>query len=134
MGNVVYIFGDESGNFDFSTNDGATRYFILTTAMMENCSVGDALLELRRELAWKDVLLTEQFHASTDRQEVRDYVFECIAGFDFRVDATVLEKRKAIERYRGDVSQFYKLSSISWLGGFTLNILGQQFVEATRFS
>ena len=68
------------------------------------------MLELRRELAWKDVLLTEQFHASTDRQEVRDYVFECLAGFDFRVDATVLEKRKAIERYRGDVSQFYRLA------------------------
>lgn len=110
MGNVVYIFGDESGNFDFSNNQGATRYFMLTTIMMENCSVGDALLELRRELAWKDVLLTEQFHASTDRQEVRDYVFDCIAGFDFRVDATVLEKLKTIERYRSDVFQFYRLA------------------------
>lgn len=67
--------------------------FILTTVMMEKCSVGDALLELRRELAWKDILLTEQFHASTDRQEIRDYVFNRITGYEFRVDATVLEKR-----------------------------------------
>lgn len=110
MGNVVYIFGDESGNFDFSNNEGATSYFILTTVTMNNCSIGDALLQLRRELAWKDVLLTEQFHASTDRQEVRDCVFDCIASFDFRVDATVLEKRKTIERYRDDVSQFYRLA------------------------
>ncbi len=120
MGNVVYVFGDESGNLDFSNNQGASRYFILTTVMMENCSVGDALLQLRRELAWKDVLLTEQFHAASDRQEVRDYVFESIAGFDFRVDATILEKRKTVERYRCDVSEFYRLA---WW--FHLKYVGQ---------
>lgn len=110
MGDAIYIFGDESGNFDFSNHRGATRYFILTTVLMKNCAVGDSLLELRRELAWKDVLLTEQFHASTDRQQIRDYVFERIVNFDFRIDSTILEKRKAIDRYRNDVSQFYRLA------------------------
>lgn len=58
-----YILGDESDNFDFQTKKGGSRYFILTTGMMTSCEVGDALLALRRELAWKNVLLTEQSHA-----------------------------------------------------------------------
>ena len=120
METVVYIFGDESGNFDFSQKQGASRYFILTTVMMKSCAVGDALLQLRRELAWKDVLLTEQFHASSDRQAVRDQVFNCLARFNFRVDATILEKRTTIERYQTDVSQFYRLAW--WLH---LKYLGQ---------
>ena len=78
--------------------------------MLKSCAVGDALLHLRRELAWKDVLLTEQFHAATDRQEIRDQVFNCISNFDFRIDATILEKRKTIEKYRIEVSKFYQLA------------------------
>ena len=27
----TYLYADESGNLDFSLNDGASRYFILTT-------------------------------------------------------------------------------------------------------
>jgi len=110
MENVIYIFGDESGNFDFTNNEGDSRYFILTTVTLKDCSVGDALLKLRREMAWKDVVLTEQFHAASDCQEVRDQVFKCITTFDFRVDATVLEKKKTIDRYRLDVSRFYQLA------------------------
>jgi hypothetical protein len=42
-----FVFADEAGNFDFSRQLGATRYFVLTTVTMDNCGVGDALLALR---------------------------------------------------------------------------------------
>jgi hypothetical protein len=48
-----YVFADEAGNFDFSSNPGASRYFILTTVTLSgDCSLGDDLMRLRRELAW----------------------------------------------------------------------------------
>src|SRR3990172_9841789 len=40
----TYVFADESGNFDFSTRLGATKYFILTTLTAPDCSLGDGLL------------------------------------------------------------------------------------------
>ena len=39
----------EAGNFDFSTNTGASRFFILCTVTADTCvAVGDSLLALRR--------------------------------------------------------------------------------------
>lgn len=60
---------------------------------MEDCSVGDRLLALRRELAWSGVQL-DQFHATSDKQRVRDRVFDLLAASDFRFDVTILDKRK----------------------------------------
>jgi|GEM_PF-5849601 hypothetical protein len=48
----VYVFADEAGNFDFRRADGATRYFILGTITTRDAAAGEALLGLRRELAW----------------------------------------------------------------------------------
>ena len=48
----VHVFADEGGNFDFSRNVGASRYFILTTVTMDTTEVGDALTQLRRGLSW----------------------------------------------------------------------------------
>jgi hypothetical protein len=49
----VFVFADEAGNFDFSRRAGASKYFILVTITLPDCSAGLALLELRRELAWE---------------------------------------------------------------------------------
>jgi hypothetical protein len=51
----VYVFADEAGNFDFPRASGATRYFILGTITTSDASAGEALLDLRRELAWEGV-------------------------------------------------------------------------------
>lgn len=104
-----YVFADEAGNFDFSTNQGASKYFILTTVTVDDCEIGNGLLNLRRELAWEGVNLDRVFHASTEKQAVRDRVFGLLEDFNFRVDATILEKSKAMpktyeERY------FYQLA------------------------
>lgn len=90
-----YVFSDEAGNFDFSRNPGASRYFILGTVAASDCQVGDDLLQLRRELGWRGVHLDRVFHATEDPQAVRDDVFEVLRRGDFRIDATILEKSKA---------------------------------------
>lgn len=90
----LYLFADESGNFDFSPGRGASRYFILTTVALADTTSGDALLALRRELAWDGVGLDTEFHATTDAQAVRDRVFTAIGAHHFVVHATVVDKRR----------------------------------------
>lgn len=104
-----YVFADEAGNFDFSRNDGASRYFILCTVSSEACHVGDELLRLRRELGWKGLHLDSVFHATEDPQAIRDEVFSLLGGLDFRVDATILEKCKAQPHLR-DEKRLYKMA------------------------
>jgi len=104
-----YVFADEAGNFDFSSASHASRYFILCTVSAEHCQAGDKLLDLRRDLGWKGLHLDRVFHASEDPQAIRDEVYALLATLDFRVDATIFEKRKALPRLR-DPQQFYKLA------------------------
>lgn len=106
----LFIFADECGNFDFSHGPDASKYFILATVTATDCAVGRALLDLRRELAWEGLGLGTEFHASTDTQAIRDRVFATIAPFDFRIDATILEKEKAVPSLRASDEQFYKLA------------------------
>ncbi len=107
--NRIYVFADEAGNFDFSAGRGASRYFILTTVTMGEFAVGDALLELRRQLAWEGIeQATHDFHATEEKQAVRDRVFAALAPWDFRIDATILEKRKARPHLAQDEVRFYK--------------------------
>lgn len=103
-----YIYADESGNFDFSLNQKASRYFILTTVVIDNHTIESDLLDLRRELAWTGVLLSRGFHATEDKQLVRDKVFDILKGYNLRIDATILEKRKAQPKIRPTDTRFYK--------------------------
>lgn len=104
-----YVFADEAGNFDFSSRDGASRYFVLTTVTADDCSVGDDLLRLRRSLGWKGLHLDRVFHATEDPQAVRDEVFALLDRADFRVDATILEKRKAQPHLQSEAA-LYKMA------------------------
>jgi hypothetical protein len=104
-----YVFADEAGNFDFSTNAGASKYFILTTVTIDDCRVGDDLLELRRQLAWRGINLDRVFHATTETQAVRDEVYTLLAGADLRIDATILEKRKTQLHLQAD-TPFYQMA------------------------
>ena len=92
----AYIFSDESGCFTFNNNESASRYFIVCTIMLPDCAIGDGLHSLRRDMVWRDLPVTEEFHATKDKQIIRDEVFDYISKQDLRIDATLLDKPKAL--------------------------------------
>lgn len=104
----VYVFADEAGDFTFERSPKASRYFIACAVAMEDCDVGLELLRIRRELAWSDAPIGDQFHASEDKQVVRDRVFQVIADSKIRVFAQVLEKSKAQPQIRSSKHRFYQ--------------------------
>lgn len=104
----MYVFADEGGNFDFSRNVGASRYFILTTVTMESCEVGAALTTLRRELSWDGHDLSNGFHASHDSHAIRARVFDELMKHDIRVDAVILDKPKAQPQTHPNEPRFYQ--------------------------
>jgi hypothetical protein len=107
----VYVFGDEAGDLAFkpASPPGISRYFIIGTVAMDDCSIANKLIELRREFAWNGLHLDE-FHATVDKQRVRDRVYETISEHDLRFDATILDKRKAYPYTYSDPLYFYKLA------------------------
>lgn len=103
-----YIFADEAGCFTFERKNNVSKHFILCTVLMDECSVGGTLLELRRDLARKNAPLGEFFHASEDKQVIRDAVFEAIAPHKFQIHATIMEKAKAQPQVRITKPRFYQ--------------------------
>jgi hypothetical protein len=103
-----YIFSDESGDLTFSRKPNVSRYFVVCTISLDKCDIGNALLELRRELVWQKLQLGDYFHASEDRQVVRDRVFEVIRASDLVVDATIMEKSKAQPQVFKDKYRFFQ--------------------------
>jgi hypothetical protein len=103
----LYFFADEAGCFNFSPT--GSRYFIVCTISADACSaLGSALLNLRRDLIWEKAPVGEFFHASPDRQVVRDRVFAVLQAQDFKIQATVMEKCKAQPQTRTTRDRFYK--------------------------
>lgn len=102
---AVYLFFDESGNLDFGPN--GSRYFCVgTLATREPAALERALGALRYELLAEGVEL-EAFHATDDRQAVRDRVFAALtAAGGFDVDALVVDKARVPAALR-DEARFY---------------------------
>ena len=122
----TYIYADESGNFDFSNGPGATRYFILASVAADEPTVAAIerdLSLLRWELAREGYLLPDGFHASPNEQYVRDCFFSAIRPHDFRIDATLFEKRKVNQRIRASDESFYRFAWNAHLTG-----LAQSFI------
>ncbi|WP_157006421.1 DUF3800 domain-containing protein [Luteibacter yeojuensis] len=104
-----YIFADEAGCMEFARKPHVSRYFVICTVHTDDCSLGAAILELRRKLAWQGMNLhAEQFHATKDPEAVRNAVYELLGASRFRVDATLLEKSKVFPGTRQDRFSFYK--------------------------
>lgn len=102
---TVFLFFDESGNFDFSPT--GTPYLVfgaLTTR--DPANLLRPLSDLRYRLIASGVEI-ESFHATEDKQVVRDQVYQIIktvGGFEF--DAVVIEKRK-VNPVLYDAARFY---------------------------
>lgn len=103
-----YLFADEAGDFEFARKPNVSRYFIVGAIAVDDCACGAALLDLRRQMIWNRMPVQQCFHASEDKQSVRDAVFSFIQGLDFRLYATIMEKSKAQPKVRVTNARFYK--------------------------
>jgi len=90
---TLYIFIDESGNFDFTSS--GTKYFALTSVSTTDPLIGrEGFSSLRYDLLKKGVN-EEFFHATEDLQDTRNAVFGLIKGLeDIEIDAVVAQKNK----------------------------------------
>ena len=91
--NVLYIFIDESGDFNFSPT--GSKYFVLTSISTLNpLKDRGNFLNLRYDLL-KEGVNQEFFHATEDKQFVRDKVFQLINQLkDFEIDCVIAQKNK----------------------------------------
>lgn len=103
-----YLFSDEAGCLTFNRNQNISKYFIICTVVMEDLSVAADLVKLRRELVWQRKPVGDYFHATTDKQVVRDAVFDVIAKHEIKIQATICEKAKAQPKTTTSKSRFYK--------------------------
>lgn len=111
---TLYLFIDESGNFDFSS--GGTKYFILTALSTTNpYSIGSPLLKLRYQLlpnysGGRALEENGYFHAAEDTQTVRNVVFSTIMknGEDMRIDAVIAQKNKANPKFHAQQLELYQ--------------------------
>ncbi|HBP87600.1 MAG TPA: DUF3800 domain-containing protein [Nitrospirales bacterium] len=96
----LYVFLDEAGNFDFSPS--GTKFFCLSSVTCVRPFVWDSLLhEVKCDLLESDLNIY-RFHASEDKQKVRDKVFEVICNHisNLRIDSVIVEKNKTQEHLR----------------------------------
>ncbi|MED5549177.1 MAG: DUF3800 domain-containing protein [Pseudomonadota bacterium] len=103
-----FMFADEAGCFTFKRQNGASNYFILCTVCMDDCSIANALMDIRRRLIVRGEPNRNKLHATTDSHQVRDEVYDIITQSPITIDATILEKSKAYPRTRIDDATFYK--------------------------
>lgn len=104
----LYLFADEAGCFNFSRGPNISRYYVVCTVVMPSCEIGAKLLDLRRQMVWNNDPLSDYFHATTDKQQVRDAVYKLITTADFTIQATIMEKSKAQSHIKASEEIFYK--------------------------
>lgn len=107
------MYFDEAGNFDFSP--GGTKYFIMTCLMTTRPFAAHAdLLEIKYDCLEAGLDL-DRFHATVDRQAVRDRVFDVIGSClkDFEVYAVIIRKNRTNPTLY-DERKFYPLV-FEWL-------------------
>jgi len=90
---TLYIFIDEAGNFDFTPN--GTKFFVLTAiTTTQPLKSRNYFLELKYKLL-KTGFNQEYFHATEDKQEIRDLIFNKIKELDdFDIDCVLAQKNK----------------------------------------
>lgn len=99
-----YTVVDERGNVDLGSRPGATRYLAGGTVTVDGDDRRETLMQaLSREkyaLANRGEDVQGHFHATEDRQVVRDRVYQVLLEHDVHVDVTLLDKPTAQPRLR----------------------------------
>lgn len=102
-----FLFADEAGDFAFNNAPRSSRYFILCTVTMDDCAIGHDLLTLRRSMAFHHNPKRRFFHCIADPWPAREAVFQVLQRHNFRIDATIFEKRKAQPKTRTTDVRFF---------------------------
>ena len=90
---TLFIFIDESGNFDFSPN--GTKYFSIS-AISTLDPLGKEGLEKIKYNLMENGNNIEYFHASEDEQFVRNIIYNFIDNLeDIEIDSVIVQKNKA---------------------------------------
>ena len=127
---ILYLYLDEGGNLDYSSN--GTRFFTLTTvACLGEPTWANALKDLKAELVAGGVDFP-YFHATENKQDVRDRVFEIIRQNlpKIFVDSLIVEKAKTGPALQDHV-QFYS-RMIFYLLRFRMKNLNPFTIEKIR--
>ena len=115
---VLYLSLDEAGDFNFSPT--GTKHFVLTCVTCQRpFRAHAALREIRYDFLEKGLDL-EYFHASEDKQSVRDAVFEAIAACigDYSVYSVIMRKNMTNPVLR-DPARLYP-RAFEWLVRYAL--------------
>jgi hypothetical protein len=104
----LYLFLDESGNFDFSPT--GTKYLTFTCLATEDPTYGVLeLYNLKHDLIEQGYNV-ESFHATEDKQIVRDRVFSILNKCrNFTIDSIIVEKCKTNPTIRDPVIFYPKI-------------------------
>lgn len=90
---AIFIFFDESGNLDFSPT-GTPYYFFGALTTRAPMRLSRPMSDLRYDLIGGGLEI-EAFHATEDRQTLRDRVFDTLITVgELEYDCVVIEKRK----------------------------------------
>jgi len=102
----LYLFLDEGGNFDFSTN--GSRYFSLSCVSTVRPFALHPALDAYKYDCIEFGLSTEYFHCAEDNTHVRRRVFEIISRHldTLRIDSLLVEKSKITPLFQ-EPKKFY---------------------------
>ena len=104
---TLFIYFDESGNFDFSTR-GSAHYILTAFCTFDPVASQNTLRSLAHELAC-DGLGQESFHAAEDKQHIRDQVFALLPLLQEppRFHISIARKKKVPPALRESDLEFY---------------------------
>jgi hypothetical protein len=100
---TLYIFIDESGNFDFSPT--GSKYFILSgLSTLTPLHKRSAITDIKYSLLSKGEDI-EYFHATEDKQIFRDEFYKAMKSIDgFEIDSVIAEKSKALKELYEEIT------------------------------
>ena len=127
--NILYVFLDEAGNFDFSRK--GTHFFVLSgLSMIRPFPFLPRLSDLKYNL-WEEQVQIEYFHASEDNQRTRDAVLNILGSHieQFRLDSVIVEKPKTNPTLQHNTGIFYK-KVLDILLCYILEVHKKRFDEA----
>jgi len=116
INDVVYIFVDEAGDMDFSTN-GSKYYMFNFLVKQRPFKVHEHIANYRYSLLERNLnalngtrLDIEYFHAHNDNKYIKEELFNTISTFDkerVKVYSYILEKPKVNPQKRKEKERFY---------------------------